>query len=107
MERYKVTHRLSPLNIQSQENELMVNQHIDDLVEIIEDHCIMVCMDLGKSHSKLEQVRSWANLSDQNWEKMIDQLKECKILGTPLMVSERYNREKLVDELLLTWGFKN
>jgi hypothetical protein len=101
------TLRLKQQKQASELSQMLLDEHIDDIIEMIEDHCLMTAIDFNESSAKLNGVRGWSSLNEEEWEKLIDQLKQIRILGTPLNVIERYNHSDDEDELILSWGYKN
>ena len=104
--------KLHPIHLKRQKlaselSEMLLEEHIDDIIEMIEDHCLMVAIDFQKSSTKLDGVRGWSELNDAEWERLIEELKQVRILGTPLNVIERYDHAEEEDQLLLSWGYKN
>lgn len=87
--------------------EMLLEEHIDDLMEMVEDHCLMVAFDQRKTSTKLAGIRSWSELSDTEWDRFVEELKQLKILGTPISIIERYDYDGDVDELLISWGYKS
>lgn len=88
-------------------NEMLLDEQIDDIIEMVEDYCLMMAMDYQKMDTKLTGIREWSLLSNEEWEMFLQQLKQVKILGSPLNVLERYDHSQDVDELILNWGYKN
>jgi len=88
-------------------NQMLLDEQIDDIIEMVEDYCLMMAMDHQKTATKLTGIRSWSLLSDEEWLMFLEQLKQVKILGSPLIVLERYDHSQDVDELILNWGYKN
>ncbi len=88
-------------------NEMLLDEQIDDIIEMVEDYCLMMAFDHQKTSTKLTGIREWSLLNDTEWDKLIEQLKQLKILGTPLSVIEKYDHGQDIDELQLSWGYKN
>lgn len=88
-------------------NQMLLDEQIDDIIEMVEDYCLMMAMDHQKTATKLTGIRGWSLLSDEEWLMFLEQLKHVKILGSSLNVLERYDHEQDIDELILNWGFKN
>jgi len=88
-------------------SEDIQKNRIDDMVEMIEDHCLAVCLDEGRNHTVIPNARRWAHLNDQHWEELILQLRQLKILGAQVRVNERKAKASQEIELYIHWGFLN
>lgn len=88
-------------------NVMLLEEHIDDIVEMIEDYCLMMMMDHSQSATTLVGIREWSLLNDQEWLMLLEQLKQVKIFGMSLHIVEKYNHDQEIDELHLSWGFKS
>lgn len=98
---------LKSQKISAELSEMLLEEHIDDLIEMVEDHCLMVAFDQRKTSTKLAGIRSWSMLNETEWDRFVEELKQLKILGTPISIVERYDTEGDEDELLISWGYKS
>lgn len=107
MEPKKTIIPLKAQKISAEISEMLLEEHIDDLIEMVEDHCLMIAFDQKKTSTKLAGIRGWSGLNDDEWDRFMEELKQLKILGTPISLVERYDHGDDVDELMISWGYKS
>ncbi len=88
-------------------SDAIQNERIDDVVDMIEDHCLAMALDEGLQHVTLTKAKAWSQLDEIHWEELLEQLSRMKIMGATVNVVERVNPKTQMDELFITWGYRS
>jgi hypothetical protein len=83
-----------------EDTDLAQNDRLEDMLDMIEDQCLAVCLDQGQSYTTVSSVKSLLQLDASHWEEFMDMLRSMRIMGAKVTVTELEDE----DELLINWG---
>lgn len=83
-----------------EDTDLAQNDRLEDMLDMIEDHCLAACLDEGRNYTTVSSVKAMLQLDDSHWEEFMDMLRTMRVLGAKVTVTELDDE----DELLINWG---
>lgn len=83
-----------------EDTDLAQNDRLEDMLDMIEDHCLAACLDQGKSYTTVSSVKSLLQLDASHWEEFMEMLRSMRVMGAKVTVTELDDE----DELLINWG---
>jgi mannitol-1-phosphate/altronate dehydrogenase len=83
-----------------EDTDLAQNDRLEDMLEMIEDHCLAACLDEGRSYTTVSSVKAMLQLDASHWEEFMEMLRAMRVLGAKVTVTELDDE----DELLINWG---
>ncbi|PKM87418.1 MAG: hypothetical protein CVU85_05920 [Firmicutes bacterium HGW-Firmicutes-10] len=83
-----------------EDTDIAQNDRLEDMLDMIEDHCLAACLDEGRSYTTVSSVKAMLQLDDSHWEEFMDMLRTMRVLGAKVTVLELDDE----DELLINWG---
>jgi hypothetical protein len=83
-----------------EDTDIAQNDRLEDMLEMIEDHCLAACLDEGRSYTTVSSVKAMLQLDASHWEEFMDMLRLMRVLGAKVTVTELDDE----DELLINWG---
>lgn len=83
-----------------EDTDIAQNDRLEDMLDMIEDHCLAACLDEGRSYTTVSSVKAMLQLDDSHWEEFMDMLRTMRVLGAKVTVLEMDDE----DELLINWG---
>jgi hypothetical protein len=83
-----------------EDTDIAQNDRLEDMLDMIEDHCLAACLDEGRSYTTVSSVKAMLQLDDSHWEEFMDMLRNMRVLGAKVTVLEMDDE----DELLINWG---
>ena len=86
---------------------MLLEAQFDDIIEFIEDYCLMMLLDHQHNGTTLVGIRARSLLNSEEWALLIEQLKQVKLFGMPMQIIEKYNHDHDVDELHISWGYQS
>ena len=83
-----------------EDSDLAQNDRLEDMLDMIEDHCLAACLDEGRNYTTVSSVKAMLQLDASHWEEFMDMLRTMRVLGAKVTVTELDDE----DELLINWG---
>ena len=83
-----------------EDTDLAQNDRLEDMLDMIEDHCLAACLDEGRNFTTVSSVKAMLQLDASHWEEFMDMLRTMRVLGAKVTVTELDDE----DELLINWG---
>ena len=83
-----------------EDTDLAQNDRLEDMLDMIEYHCLAACLDEGRNYTTVSSVKAMLQLDDSHWEEFMDMLRTMRVLGAKVTVTELDDE----DELLIIWG---
>jgi hypothetical protein len=83
-----------------EDTDIAQNDRLEDMLDMIEDHCLAACLDEGRSYTTVSSVKAMLQLDASHWEDFMDMLRNMRVLGAKVTVLEVDDE----DELLINWG---
>ena len=83
-----------------EDTDIAQNDRLEDMLDMIEDHCLAACLDEGRSYTTVSSVKAMLQLDASHWEEFMDMLRLMRVLGAKVTVTELDDE----DELLINWG---
>ncbi|MDP2814468.1 MAG: hypothetical protein Q8S15_01115 [Erysipelotrichaceae bacterium] len=83
-----------------EDTDLAQNDRLEDMLDMIEDHCLAACLDEGRNYTTVSSVKAMLQLDDSHWDEFMDMLRTMRVLGAKVTVTELDDE----DELLINWG---
>lgn len=83
-----------------EDTDVAQNDRLEDMLDMIEDHCLAACLDEGRSYTTVSSVKAMLQLDASHWEEFMDMLRTMRVLGAKVTVLELDDE----DELLINWG---
>jgi hypothetical protein len=83
-----------------EDTDIAQNDRLEDMLDMIEDHCLAACLDEGRNYTTVSSVKAMLQLDDSHWEEFMDMLRTMRVLGAKVTVTELDEE----DELLINWG---
>jgi len=83
-----------------EDTDVAQNDRLEDMLDMIEDHCLAACLDEGRSYTTVASVKAMLQLDASHWEEFMDMLRLMRVLGAKVTVTELDDE----DELLINWG---
>ena len=83
-----------------EDTDIAQNDRLEDMLDMIEDHCLAACLDEGRSYTTISSVKAMLQLDASHWEEFMDMLRAMRVLGAKVTVTELDDE----DELLINWG---
>jgi hypothetical protein len=83
-----------------EDTDIAQNDRLEDMLDMIEDHCLAACLDEGRNYTTVSSVKAMLQLDDSHWEEFMDMLRTMRVLGAKVTVTELDDE----DELLINWG---
>lgn len=83
-----------------EDTDVAQNDRLEDMLDMIEDHCLAACLDEGRSYTTVSSVKAMLQLDASHWEEFMDMLRLMRVLGAKVTVTELDDE----DELLINWG---
>lgn len=83
-----------------EDTDIAQNDRLEDMLDMIEDHCLAACLDEGRNYTTVSSVKAMLQLDASHWEEFMDMLRTMRVLGAKVTVTELDDE----DELLINWG---
>jgi hypothetical protein len=83
-----------------EDTDIAQNDRLEDMLDMIEDHCLAACLDEGRNYTTVSSVKAMLQLDASHWEEFMEMLRAMRVLGAKVTITELDDE----DELLINWG---
>jgi hypothetical protein len=83
-----------------EDTDVAQNDRLEDMLDMIEDHCLAACLDEGRNYTTVSSVKAMLQLDASHWEEFMEMLRAMRVLGAKVTITELDDE----DELLINWG---
>lgn len=83
-----------------EDTDVAQNDRLEDMLDMIEDHCLAACLDEGRNYTTVLSVKAMLQLDASHWEEFMEMLRAMRVLGAKVTITELDDE----DELLINWG---